>query len=147
MSWTLGLAIWGAATGTAGTATSLLNRRDAIWARRGRSRPHRADLEAIRDTLTEAKHAPERAAVLTGDLRFRTRVEAVGDAVDTCPDRQLRHHFKRVRATCLALENVAATAAEGQVSYQVTTAIDTALTATADSLGRLRKIDRRAPTS
>jgi len=145
VSFTLLLAAYGAITGTAGAATAIANRRDAVWGRRARARDLRVNLEPLRDALNEAKAAPERAPAITNALTFRAHVEALGESRERCPDRKLRRLLNQLNVRCLTVINRAATVQGGQIPYALTSAIDEALNTTVAALARLEYIERRAP--
>jgi hypothetical protein len=146
VSWALGLAIYGACTGTAGAIAGLANRRDAVWARRGRTRDLRPNLEPLRDVLAEAKVSPLRTVSLTANRQFQAHVQAIDEAVDRCPDRRMRKYLKEIKVRCLTVINSASASEPEQISYALTIAIDRALLEITAALKRLEMIDRRAPS-
>ena len=146
MSWTLVVATYGALSGTAGTIVAVANRRDAVWGRRARSRDLRQNLEPMRDVLTEARIAPDRTASLTGNLQFRAHVQEIGEGIQRCPDHRMRKHLKEINTRCLTVINSASTIVQPQSSYVLTVAIEQALSEITAALGRLERIDRRAPS-
>jgi hypothetical protein len=145
MSWTLDLAIYGAATGTVGSVTAIRNRMDATWGRRSRSLPLRTNLIPLREALAEAKARPERAGHLTTSLNFKGHIQALDESRHSCSDRQLRRLLADVNSRCLNVSNVAPEGADCPISYALTSAIDLALAATTRALERLDRIERSAP--
>ncbi len=146
MSWTLDLAIYGAATGTIGSVIAALNRIDATWGRRSRARTLRTHLNPLREALAEARARPERAGPVTTSLNFKGHVQALEEAKPSCPDRQLRKLLAEVTMRCLNVPNVVPEDPDGPVPYALTAAVDRALTATTQALDRLDRIERRAPS-
>ena len=145
MSWTLSLAIYGAATGTVGSLTAIRNRVDARWGRRCRALALRTSLIPLREALAEAKARPERAGSLTASLNFRGNVQAVAEAKPGCPDRRLSRLLTEVTSRCLNVTNVLPEDPDGPISYALTNAMDVALEATTRALDRLDRIERNAP--
>lgn len=148
MSATLILAIYGAVSGSVGTGVAWRNRRDSIWGRRARSRNIRPSLDAIRNTMTEAKLAPSSAEALTGTPIFRSHLQEVEEQAKRGPDRKMRKLLTAVRAGCLAVIQYAPSGgvASNSASYSLVSAIDATQKAIGEALGRLDLIDRRSPS-
>jgi hypothetical protein len=146
MSWTLALAIYGAATGSIGTGLAILNRRDATWGRRSRALNLRTHLIYLRETMTEARVRPERAGALTTNLTFKGHVQALEDAEPVCPDRRLRKQLATVTRRSLNVGNVVPEDPSGPVPYALTAAIDRAIADINKAFDRLERIERRAPS-
>ena len=145
MSWTLDLAVYGAATGTVGSLIAIWNRMDATWGRRSRALDLRTNLIPLREVLAEARARPERTGPLTTSLNFKGHVQALDEGEPGCSDRQLRRLLAEVNSRCLNVSNVVPEDPYGPISYALTNAIELALASVTRALDRLDRIERSAP--
>jgi hypothetical protein len=144
VSWTLVIAIYGAATGTVGSVAAIRSLRDATWGKRAHALEARAELTQLREVIAEAKARPERARSVTATLNFRGHLQAMDEARNSCPDRQLRKLLGEVNTSCRHVLSVVPEDPQ-QSTYASVHAIDLALDALSRALARLDLIERKAP--
>jgi hypothetical protein len=145
VSWTLVIAIYGAVTGTAGAVAAIRSLRDSTWGRRARALDARTDLTQLREAIAEAKARPERARSLTATAYFRGHLQAMDEARNSCPDRQLRRLLGEVNTSCRHVLSVVPEDPQ-ESTYASVHAIDLALDALSQALARLDLIERKAPS-